>query len=231
MCQHYKRNCKLLAECCNKLFDCRQCHDAQEDHSIDRYATKTIECNQCKTAQPKSNQCIQCKIQFGNYYCNVCNLWTESPIYHCESCNICYSTDTDNRFHCDFCDLCFLTSIENHQCQQKKVTKDQECCVCLEPLYYQISPPYMLKCQHWIHFKCLEEMLKNGKHQCPLCKKSMVEMDWSGLKELIKLIPIAEMEKKEVQVLCNDCLEKTICDYHPVGHSCGKCESFNTVLI
>ena len=36
-CQHYKRNCKLRAACCGKLFTCRFCHDKVSDHSMDRY--------------------------------------------------------------------------------------------------------------------------------------------------------------------------------------------------
>lgn len=36
-CKHYKRNCKLLAPCCNKLFTCIRCHDdLTTDHSVDR---------------------------------------------------------------------------------------------------------------------------------------------------------------------------------------------------
>lgn len=35
-CEHYKRNCKLLATCCGKLFTCRFCHDEVSDHSMDR---------------------------------------------------------------------------------------------------------------------------------------------------------------------------------------------------
>lgn len=35
-CEHYKRNCKLLAACCGKLFTCRFCHDEVSDHSMDR---------------------------------------------------------------------------------------------------------------------------------------------------------------------------------------------------
>jgi CHY zinc finger len=35
-CEHYKRNCKLLAACCNKLFTCRFCHDKVSDHTMDR---------------------------------------------------------------------------------------------------------------------------------------------------------------------------------------------------
>ena len=35
-CEHYKRNCKLLAACCGKLFTCRFCHDKVSDHTMDR---------------------------------------------------------------------------------------------------------------------------------------------------------------------------------------------------
>lgn len=36
-CKHYKRNCKLIAPCCNKLFTCIRCNDEPTtDHSVDR---------------------------------------------------------------------------------------------------------------------------------------------------------------------------------------------------
>ncbi|XP_009769605.1 zinc finger protein BRUTUS-like At1g74770 isoform X5 [Nicotiana sylvestris] len=35
-CNHYKRNCKLLAPCCNELFPCIRCHDEITDHCLDR---------------------------------------------------------------------------------------------------------------------------------------------------------------------------------------------------
>lgn len=35
-CEHYKRNCKIRAACCGKLFTCRFCHDKASDHSMDR---------------------------------------------------------------------------------------------------------------------------------------------------------------------------------------------------
>lgn len=41
-CEHYKKNCKILSACCNKLFTCRFCHDNASDHSIDRYNTSKI---------------------------------------------------------------------------------------------------------------------------------------------------------------------------------------------
>lgn len=35
-CKHYKRNCKLVATCCNSLYTCIRCHDEVADHALDR---------------------------------------------------------------------------------------------------------------------------------------------------------------------------------------------------
>lgn len=36
-CEHYKRNCKLRAACCGKLFPCSYCHDDKvSDHLMER---------------------------------------------------------------------------------------------------------------------------------------------------------------------------------------------------
>lgn len=34
-----------------------------------------------------------------------------------------------------------------------------------------------------------------------------------------------------VQILCNDCLEKSTASYHVLGHQCSKCRSLNTAVI
>ncbi|KAG8379107.1 hypothetical protein BUALT_Bualt07G0053700 [Buddleja alternifolia] len=46
-CEHYKRNCKLLAPCCDKLFTCIRCHDDLTDHSVDRKAITKMMCMKC----------------------------------------------------------------------------------------------------------------------------------------------------------------------------------------
>ncbi|XP_052199225.1 zinc finger protein BRUTUS-like isoform X2 [Diospyros lotus] len=65
-CEHYKRNCKLLAACCGKLFTCRFCHDKVSDHTMDR----TI---------------YHCP------FCNLCRLGNGLGIdfFHCMTCNCC----------------------------------------------------------------------------------------------------------------------------------------------
>lgn len=231
MCQHYKRNCKILAPCCQEYFDCRLCHDAAQTHTIDRYAIKTVQCNFCNMIQDKSIQCKNCQQAFSEFFCNICNFWTEFPIVHCEKCNTCYKESIQERFHCETCNLCFLGSGDTHVCSKKKVDPDSECCVCLERLYYQTNAAVTLKCGHWIHSKCLNGMIINNQHQCPLCKKTMIDVDWAKYKSLIASITIPmEQEAKDVELLCNDCLHKSSTIFHPIAMECLNCGSFNTAI-
>lgn len=57
-CRHYQRACKMRAECCNRLFTCRLCHDeAVTGHQMDRYAVKDVLCMRCGTLQPVGKFC------------------------------------------------------------------------------------------------------------------------------------------------------------------------------
>lgn len=35
-CEHYERQCSIVAPCCGRGYPCRLCHDANEDHKVDR---------------------------------------------------------------------------------------------------------------------------------------------------------------------------------------------------
>lgn len=232
MCRHYQRNCKILAPCCQEYFDCRLCHDEIQNHRIDRYSIQKVQCNICLNTLEKSAQCQHCSQVFSKHFCPICNLWTEFPLFHCDLCNICYKSTMEDRFHCDTCNLCFEGHREEHCCGGKKIAPDTECCVCLELLYYQTISPTTLPCGHWIHRPCLEKLLENNRYQCPLCKKTMISIDWSEFKSLVSSMPISPEEAKKVSILCNDCLIKTMdATFHPLGIQCSSCESFNTVNI
>ena len=57
-CRHYRRACKLRAECCGRLFTCRLCHDeCTPDHAMDRYAVKEVLCMRCGELQPVGQYC------------------------------------------------------------------------------------------------------------------------------------------------------------------------------
>ena len=91
-CEHYKRNIKLQCSACNKWYTCRFCHDAVEDHMLNRRETKNMLCMLCGCAQAASEQCALCSKRAAWYYCDVCKLWDDDPeksIYHCNDCGIC----------------------------------------------------------------------------------------------------------------------------------------------
>ena len=93
-CAHYKRNIKLQCSACSRWYTCRFCHDAVEDHMLNRRETKNMLCMLCGCAQPAAEECAMCGVRGAWYYCDVCKLWDDDPdpdrgIYHCDDCGIC----------------------------------------------------------------------------------------------------------------------------------------------
>ena len=91
-CAHYKRNIKLQCSTCHRWYTCRFCHDAVEDHMLNRKETKNMLCMLCGCAQAASEACTNCGERGAWYYCDVCKLWDDDPnksIYHCNDCGIC----------------------------------------------------------------------------------------------------------------------------------------------
>ncbi|TXG46576.1 hypothetical protein EZV62_027922 [Acer yangbiense] len=79
-CEHYKRNCKLRAVCCGKLFACRFCHDKVSDHSMDRKATTEMMCMRCLKIQPVGPVCTtpSCGgFSMAKYYCSICKFFDD----------------------------------------------------------------------------------------------------------------------------------------------------------
>ncbi|OBS65730.1 hypothetical protein A6R68_05730 [Neotoma lepida] len=50
-CKHYDGGCLLKAPCCDKLYTCRLCHDNIEDHQLDRFKVKEVQCVNCEKIQ------------------------------------------------------------------------------------------------------------------------------------------------------------------------------------
>jgi uncharacterized CHY-type Zn-finger protein len=91
-CQHYKRNVKLQCFTCKRWYPCRFCHDAVENHALDRKKTENMLCMLCVCPQPAAEWCKKCGTLAAWYYCSVCKLWdddNEKSIYHCNDCGIC----------------------------------------------------------------------------------------------------------------------------------------------
>jgi RING finger/CHY zinc finger protein 1 len=77
----------------------------------------------------------------------------------------------------------------------------------------------------------MQEYIQAGNYKCPLCKKSVENINWLPLENLISQQPMPDEYKKKVNLVCNDCEKKTTeADYHFLGCKCGHCGSYNTAL-
>lgn len=233
-CEHYKRNCAIKAPCCDKFYTCRNCHDENEEHEMNRYDVKTIRCLICGTIQNLSNKCMLCMTKFGKYHCDKCKFFLNDDIdiYHCDKCNICRIGKGlgIDYYHCDECNVCFSMDGKNkHKC--KKDVLHVNCPICFEYLFTSRSSVSFLPCYHAIHTKCLNLFVSNGNYKCPLCMKSVgdMSMHFSKLDEQIKNNPMTN--PKKVNILCNDCISKSNTSYHDYGNKCLNCGSYNTRII
>jgi hypothetical protein len=91
-CQHYKRNVKVQCFECHHWYTCRHCHDAAEDHNLNRKRTQNMLCMVCGIPQRAAEYCSNCQTEAACYYCDICKLWdnnSKKKIYHCPDCGIC----------------------------------------------------------------------------------------------------------------------------------------------
>lgn len=237
-CKHYLRRCKIISPCCNKIYDCRLCHDDEnynietnilKKHKIDRFKIQEIICNNCEKKQLVHQYCENCHACFGLYFCEICNLFDDidKGQFHCKKCGFCRIGGKENYFHCEKCNICIPIDMENHKCID---IMGSNCSICMEDMFSSIIPVIQMKCGHFIHRKCFNEMV-NISYKCPLCSCSIVETD-----ELNKLIdievlntPMPEIYKDvDVNILCNDCHKENKIKYHIIGQKCSDCGSYNT---
>lgn len=236
-CKHYHRANKLLTECCKKWYTCRLCHDEQEDHKIDRHATKYMLCMRCNMVQTASQICISCKEPVAKYFCDICKLWSDDPnksIYHCDGCGICRVGKGHNidYFHCDKCCACYTLSMKNnHKCIEQVLKRN--CPICFDCMFETTKKVVLMKCGHYIHKKCYKEHVKSS-YQCPICLKSLGDMSeyWSQLDRQLEysLMP-PDYQNHRSNIFCNDCQNKSETKYHWLGHKCQTCGSYNTTLL
>jgi RING finger/CHY zinc finger protein 1 len=238
-CEHYLRKCKLVSPCCDTIYTCRLCHDEEkyygifdpkEKHKLDRFNIKEIICSECNEKQLVSEKCTNCGIFFGNYFCDICNLFddTDKGQFHCDKCGFCRVGGRDNFIHCDNCHMCIGKDIfETHKCIQ---VKESLCPICMSDLYTSTDKIIPLLCGHYMHINCLCEYLQSN-YKCPVCAKSVIET--SKLNEYLdREISITPMPTEYINVksniLCNDCHKESVTNFHIVGLKCQECGGYNT---
>jgi len=232
-CEHYIRNCKFVSPCCEKIYNCRFCHNDAETHEINRFEIKEVICSKCNCRQSVSNQCVGCGIQFAKYYCNICNLFDdriERNYYHCDKCGICRVAENQKFIHCDVCNTCVVNNDSiRHICRENIF--HNECPICLDNLFYSVKQSCVLHCGHPIHIDCLANCIKNNKLTCSICRKIIYSGD--SLKKYIEFLD-AQIELYPIQeelfynIQCNDCSFQGQAKHHPLGMKCGGCGGYNT---
>ncbi|GAV65874.1 Hemerythrin domain-containing protein/zf-CHY domain-containing protein/zf-RING_2 domain-containing protein [Cephalotus follicularis] len=236
-CEHYKRNCKLRAACCGKLFTCRFCHDKVSDHSMDRKATSEMMCMCCLKIQPVGPVCStpSCDgLSMANYYCSICKFFDdERTVYHCPFCNLCRvgrGLGIDF-FHCMTCNCCLATKLVDHKCREKGL--ETNCPICCDFLFTSSATVRALPCGHFMHSACFQAYTCSH-YICPICSKSMGDMAvyFGMLDALLAAEELPEEYRDRCQdILCNDCDKKGTAPFHWLYHKCGFCGSYNTRVI
>ncbi|KAL7540712.1 hypothetical protein ACHAWF_006775 [Thalassiosira exigua] len=209
----------------------------ESHHEIDRFLIKEVICRECFTRQSsKTNNCVNCGIEFGAYHCSICNLWMsadEDP-YHCLKCGFCRVGGRENFTHCDECGMCIDALLfEDHDCKSGKYMSN--CPVCQEDLFSSRMASHEMPCGHAIHWHCFRELTSHDT-RCPVCKKTaethdQMEQTWNAMAMGIALQPVPADMARAVDILCNDCEAKGINQrWHFLGVQCRRCTSFNTTV-
>lgn len=236
-CKHYKRNCKLLAPCCKKLYTCIRCHDELTDHSMDRKAITKMMCMKCLTIQPIGPKCskLSCNnFSMARYYCKICKLFDdERQIYHCQYCNLCRVGKGlgIDYFHCMNCNACMSRSLSVHICREKCF--EDNCPICHEYIFTSSAPVKALPCGHLMHSACFQEYTCSN-YICPICSKSLGDMQvyFAMLDAFLAEEKIPDEYLGQTQViLCNDCGKRGSASFHWLYHKCPCCGSYNTRLL
>ncbi|CAN6451570.1 unnamed protein product [Victoria cruziana] len=236
-CEHYKRNCKVVAACCNKLFACRFCHDKVSDHSMDRKATVEMMCMRCLKIQPVGPTCItpSCAgFSMAKYFCNICKFFDdERTVYHCPFCNLCRlgkGLGVDF-FHCMTCNCCLGMQLVEHKCREKGL--ETNCPICCDFLFTSSASVKALPCGHFMHSACFQAYTCSH-YTCPICCSSLGDMAvYFGMLDALLAAEVLPEEYKDryQDILCNDCEKKGMSRFHWLYHKCGSCGSYNTRVI
>eukprot|EP00539_Tryblionella_compressa_P022269 CAMPEP_0178887522 /NCGR_PEP_ID=MMETSP0747-20121128/16639_1 /TAXON_ID=913974 /ORGANISM="Nitzschia punctata, Strain CCMP561" /LENGTH=478 /DNA_ID=CAMNT_0020556683 /DNA_START=124 /DNA_END=1560 /DNA_ORIENTATION=+ len=206
-------------------------------HAIDRFKIKEIICRECYTKQSsKTNNCVSCGVKFGEYHCNICNLWMandEKP-YHCRDCGFCRVGGAENFQHCHDCGMCIDKSLySNHNCKSGKYKSN--CPVCQEFLFSSRSASHEMPCGHAIHWECFRQLAAHDS-RCPVCKKTAETRErmmptWNAMAAGVALQPVPPELARVVNITCNDCEQSEDARaWHFLGVQCRNCSSFNTVV-
>ena len=239
-CKHYQRGCAIECPRCRKVYTCRHCHNAAEDHEIDRKKVERMRCMRCNLLQPVAAACssTSCGAKMAKYFCRVCNFFDDDPnknIYHCDGCGLCRVGPRENYKHCDRCGSCVpRAGFDEHKCFKSSMTSN--CPICGEFLFNSTKPAHFLQCGHCMHQECFSRYIRFN-YTCPICRKSILSAEdrkaffWRIDMEVRQHQMPVEYDDLVAKIVCNDCESHSVAKYHFFYHKCGSCGSYNTHVL
>ncbi|KAM0673400.1 hypothetical protein GVAV_003091 [Gurleya vavrai] len=229
-CEHYKRNCSIVADCCLQTYPCRLCHDEHETHKLDRYKIKYMICHFCGIQQEPMHNCQSCCAKLADFFCDICKFWysKKDSVFHCIECNVCRKGKKEDFIHCLKCNACIEKRSEHKHISN---TLDGDCPVCAENLFQSVRDVIMLKCGHSMHFECFE-FYSIKFHHCPVCTKTTGDMNNYDKKVDMILEKYGDLQQNSFNykcyVLCSECQIQSPVYYRYMFNRCPICKSYNT---
>ncbi len=213
-----------------------------EGPKLNRKKVKYMKCRACLVSQMAMPSCQNPECYWFQkdhlYYCDICHLWNDDKdkeVFHCDQCKICRVGKRSDYTHCNGCNLCIQKDVE-HICVESSA-EEGLCPVCLETLHDSQQSVVWSDCNHMFHDVCLASLLESTI-RCPVCKKSVCNMDtqWNNMDQVLAKALEHQSVPEEYQdwkwkILCNDCQGMSIVQLNSTGaNKCLKCGSYNTSL-
>lgn len=199
-CEHYQKSCyKFYFECCGIYDPCKRCHLKRPAHIVSDdligITVNEITCSTCETAQSPSHSCVGCETKFSNSYCEICYVWTEKDIYHCEKCGVCRVKEEGViAVHDDSIGICMKSKKNNNRPKYNfkvsNIEARKNCCaICKENTFIYMRHNTVLRCGHQVHDDCLKEYFQHN-YKCPNCKKSSLNMSsyWVKIRQQKRML-------------------------------------------
>ncbi|KAK4486596.1 hypothetical protein RD792_006847, partial [Penstemon davidsonii] len=135
-------------------------------HVVMRYliagtAIMKVICSLCGTEQDVQQNCMNCGVCMGNYFCHKCKFFDDDVSkeqYHCDECECCYSNLITDIHHC-------VEKAMHHNCpvcfEVMRISSERGltlCCYWSQFLFDSTKNLTVLPCGHTMHLECLKEM-------------------------------------------------------------------------
>ncbi|KAK2722419.1 hypothetical protein QYM36_002829 [Artemia franciscana] len=227
---YFCAECKLYDDEDKKQYHCLGCGICRVGGQ-----ERFFHCQKCDMCLPKkledNHQCIE-NMSRGN--CPICmeDIHTSRIPSHIPSCGhlihrTCFDALVRGGHYA--CPVCQKSMLNMESCIENMSRGN--CPICMEDIHTSRIPSHIPSCGHLIHRTCFDALVRGGHYACPVCQKSMLNMEsvWRSLDEEIAATPMPpEYANYFIGILCKDCHQESSVRFHPVGAKCRSCGSYNT---